>query len=239
MFYSIKLNYKVTFITIFLILLNFLNIYINGITKTREEYLISLYKDKKLLALTFDDGPTKYTNQILDFLDSTDTKATFFLLGEQAEKYPDLVLREYNSNHSVCIHSYTHKFFTKISKEEVIEQIEKTKSVIQNTTQSTPLYIRVPYGIIDDSVKETLKEENVENVLWNVDSLDWKFKNKDQVVEYIKQNTTGNDIILMHDILQSSVDAAKEIIIYYKNLGYEFVTIDEFLEIKNIVKNTK
>lgn len=239
MFYTIKVNYKIVFITIMLVTANFLNIYINGNTQTRKEYLISLYKEKKLLVLTFDDGPSKYTSELLDFLESTNTPATFFLLGEQAEKYPDIVLRENSSNNLVCIHSYTHKFFTKISKEEVLEQINKTSNIIQDITNTTPKYIRVPYGIIDDNVKETLKEVNLENVLWTVDSLDWKFKDKDKVIEYIKQNTTGNDIILMHDILQSSVDATKDIITYYKGLGYEFVSVDEFLTIKDIVKNSK
>ena len=238
MFYTIKINYKIVFIAMFLVLINFLNIYINGTTNTKKDYLISLYNEKKLLVLTFDDGPSKYTTELLDFLESTNTPATFFLLGEQAEKYPDIVLQE-SLNNLVCIHSYTHKFFTKISKEEVLEQINKTSNIIQDITSITPKYIRVPYGILDDNVKETLKEVNLENVLWTVDSLDWKFKNKEQVVEYIKQNTTGNDIILMHDILQSSIDAAKEIITYYNEQGYEFVTIDEFLKIKEIVKNTK
>ncbi len=238
MFYTIKINYKIVFIAMFLVLINFLNIYINGTTNTKKDYLISLYNEKKLLVLTFDDGPSKYTTELLDFLESTNTPATFFLLGEQAEKYPDIVLQE-SLNNLVCIHSYTHKFFTKISKEEVLEQVNKTSNIIQDITSITPKYIRVPYGILDDNVKETLKEVNLENVLWTVDSLDWKFKNKEQVVEYIKQNTTGNDIILMHDILQSSIDAAKEIITYYNEQGYEFVTIDEFLKIKEIVKNTK
>ena len=238
MFYTIKINYKIVFIAMFLVLINFLNIYINGTTNTKKDYLISLYNEKKLLVLTFDDGPSKYTTELLDFLESTNTPATFFLLGEQAEKYPDIVLQE-SLNNLVCIHSYTHKFFTKISKEEVLEQVNKTSNIIQDITSITPKYIRVPYGILDDNVKETLKEVNLENVLWTVDSLDWKFKNKEQVVEYIKQNTTGNDIILMHDILQSSIDAAKEIITYYKGLGYEFVSVDEFLTIKDIVKNSK
>lgn len=238
MFYTIKINYKIVFIAMFLVLINFLNIYINGTTNTKKDYLISLYNEKKLLVLTFDDGPSKYTTELLDFLESTNTPATFFLLGEQAEKYPDIVLQE-SLNNLVCIHSYTHKFFTKIPKEEVLEQVNKTSNIIQDITSITPKYIRVPYGILDDNVKETLKEVNLENVLWTVDSLDWKFKNKEQVVEYIKQNTTGNDIILMHDILQSSIDAAKEIITYYNEQGYEFVTIDEFLKIKEIVKNTK
>lgn len=241
--FSIKrVNKKILIITTILLILNLSLIYIKGNTieyTEREKYLISLYNDKKLLVLTFDDGPSKYTNSLLDILNENNVHATFFILGEQAEKYPEVITRENTDGNLVCIHSYTHKFFTKIPNKDVIEQISLTRDIIYNLTEYTPKYIRVPYGIINSNVESILKEENLENVLWNVDSLDWKYKEKNNTVAHIKKNTTGNDIILMHDILQSSVDAAEEIIIYYKNLGYEFVTIEEFNNIKDIVKDNK
>ncbi len=235
-----KLNKKILIITILLLILNIGMLYIKGSTieySEREKYLISLYKDKKLLVLTFDDGPSKYTNSLLEYLKEKNANVTFFVLGEQAEKYPEIIEEEYKNGNLVCIHSYTHKFFTKIPKEQVIEQITLTKDIISNITGSIPLYIRIPYGITNDKVNTILKEENLENVLWNVDSLDWKYKENYSTVSHIKSSLTGNDIILMHDILQSSVDSAKEIIDYYSSLGYEFVTIDEFLHIKNIIKS--
>lgn len=231
---------KILIIIFILILLNLSLIYIKGNTleySEREKYLISLYKEKKLLVLTFDDGPSKYTNKLLDVLKEYNVHATFFILGEQAEKYSDSLKKEYEDGNLICIHSYTHRFFTKIPSKDVVEQIDKTRSVIQKLTEYTPKYIRVPYGIINDNVENILKEEKLENVLWTVDSLDWKYKEKNATVEHIKKTTSGNDIILMHDILQSSIDAAQEIIIYYKNLGYEFVTIEEFTNIKNIIKD--
>jgi peptidoglycan/xylan/chitin deacetylase (PgdA/CDA1 family) len=235
-----KINKKIIIITFILLFLNIGIICIKGSTieySQREEHLISLYNDKKLLVLTFDDGPSKYTSSLLDMLNEKNVKVTFFVLGEQAEKFPELVQREYNEGHLVCIHSYTHKFFTKISKEQVEEQITLTQDILKNLIDYSPRYIRVPYGLINDSVESILKEYNLENILWNVDSLDWKYKEKNATVEHIKETLTGNDIILMHDIIQSSIESAKEIIDYYTNLGYEFVTIDEFLHIKNIVKS--
>lgn len=231
----LKKYYKIITLICINIMLFFSVIYINANTFTlsdEDKELIQLYNDKKLLMLTFDDGPSKYTNALLDILDKTNTKATFFVLGEQVEKYPDIVVKEYELGHLVCIHSYTHKFFTKISKEEINEQIELTKSKIVSLTNNTPRYIRVPYGIINNNVESILKEHGLQNILWNVDSLDWKYKNKYDTVNHIKKNVTGNDIILLHDILESSIAAAEEIIDYYTKLGYKFITIDEFNYIK-------
>lgn len=230
---------KIVIIAVILLFLNLSLVYINGNTfdsSKRQQELLSLYNEKKLLVLTFDDGPSKYTNTLLDMLEENNVKVTFFILGEQAEKYPDTLKREIETGNLVCIHSYTHKFFTKISNDEVVKQISLTRDIIYNLTETTPQYIRVPYGIINENVENILKEQNLENVLWNVDSLDWKYKEKNATVSHIKENTTGNDIILMHDILPSSIESAKEIIVYYKNLGYEFVTIDEFYTIKELSK---
>lgn len=240
--YLKKVNKKILLITILLLILNIGVIYIKGntieYTETEKE-LISLYDNKKLLILTFDDGPSKYTPSLLEYLKEKNIHATFFVLGEQAKKYPEIITEEYENGNLICIHSYTHKFFTKIPKEQVIEQITLTRNIISNITNFTPSYIRIPYGITNDNVNNILKEEKLENVLWNVDSLDWKYKEKNNTVQHIKKNINGNDIILMHDILQSSVDSAKEIIDYYTNLGYKFVTIDEFYHIKNITKSNK
>lgn len=238
---SIKnVNKKILFITLILIMLNLTIFYIKGTTieyTKREKYLISLYNDKKLLMLTFDDGPSKYTPKLLEILKENNIHATFFVLGEQAKKFPDILAKEYTNENLVCIHSYTHKFFTKIPKEEVLEQISLTRDIIYEITNYTPEYIRIPYGITNSEVDKILKENNLENILWNVDSLDWKYKDKNNTVSHIKNKVTGNDIILMHDILQSTIDATQELIPYYKNLGYEFITVDEFLHIKNLLKD--
>lgn len=233
----LKKYYKIIILLFVNVMLFFSIIYINANTldfSDEDKELIKLYNDKKLLMLTFDDGPSKYTQKLLDVLDEAGIKATFFVLGEQAEKYPEIIKEEYSLGHLVCIHSYTHKFFTKISKEEIDEQIELTKKEIIALTNSTPRYIRVPYGIINNNVESILKEHNLKNILWNVDSLDWKYKNKYDTVNHIKQNVSGNDIILMHDIFNSSIEAAKEIIDYYTSLGYRFITIDKFNYIKEI-----
>ena len=215
-------------------------VYINSCSTNYSEYeldLVNKYNEKKLLVLTFDDGPSKYTTKLLKVLKDEDVKATFFVLGENIAGKEDVLLQEKNDGHLIGIHSYKHVFFTKISKEKIIEQITTTKNMIYDITDFSPTYIRVPYGIINDNVKSILKEENLENILWNVDSLDWSYKNTQKTVKHIINTTNGNDIILMHDIYDTSVEAAKQIIKYYKENGYTFVTIAEFYRVKEISKS--
>ena len=215
-------------------------VYINSCSTNYSEYeldLVNKYNEKKLLVLTFDDGPSKYTTKLLKVLKDEDVKATFFVLGENIAGKEDVLLQEKNDGHLIGIHSYKHVFFTKISKEKIIEQITTTKNMIYDITDFSPTYIRVPYGIINDNVKSILKEENLENILWNVDSLDWSYKDTQKTVKHIINTTNGNDIILMHDIYDTSVEAAKQIIKYYKENGYTFVTIAEFYRVKEISKS--
>lgn len=199
--------------------------------------LVEKYNNKKLLALTFDDGPSKYTLQILDILQKENVKATFFVLGQNIINNEDIVLREYTDGHLIGIHSYEHVFFTKLKKEDILYQITTTNSMINDITNFSPIYIRVPYGSTNNRVNSILKEQNLENILWNVDSLDWSYKDSDKTTTQVFKNVTGNDIILMHDTFDSTVKATENIIKHYKENGYEFVTIYEFYRIKKIAKS--
>ena len=199
--------------------------------------LVEKYNNKKLLALTFDDGPSKYTLQILDILQKENVKATFFVLGQNIINNEDIVLREYTDGHLIGIHSYEHVFFTKLKKEDILYQITTTNSMINDITNFSPIYIRVPYGSTNNRVNSILKEQNLENILWNVDSLDWSYKDSDKTTTQVFKNVTGNDIILMHDTFDSTVKATENIIKHYKENSYEFVTIYEFYRIKKIAKS--
>lgn len=199
--------------------------------------LVEKYNNKKLLALTFDDGPSKYTPQILDILQKENVKATFFVLGQNIINNEAVILREYTEGHLLGIHSYEHVFFTKLKKEDILYQITTTNSMINEITNFTPIYIRVPYGSTNNRVNSILKDQNLENILWNVDSLDWSYKDSDKTTTQVFKNVTGNDIILMHDTFDSTVKATENIIKYYKENGYEFVTIYEFYRIKKIAKS--
>ncbi len=233
---TIKLLFIILAIFIFDIILVYINCD-NIEYSQRELELIEKYNNKKLLVLSFDDGPSKYTPELLSILKEQNVKANFFILGKNAINYPDILLQEEKDGHIIGIHSYEHVFFTKISSDDVLEQITTTSNIIYEITQDSPYYIRVPYGILNNNVKEIIKSQDLQSVLWNVDSLDWNYKNTEKIIEHVINTTQGNDIILMHDTFSTTVTAVEKLIKYYKENGYEFVNLNEFYRIKNIAKS--
>lgn len=239
-FYIKKSTIKLILIITIIIAFDIIFLKVKSDTFEYSEYdlaLVEKYNNKKLLALTFDDGPSKYTTQILDILQKENVKATFFILGQNVINKEDILLREYTEGHLLGIHSYEHVFFTKLKKEEIIYQVSTTNNIITQITGVSPIYIRIPYGSTNNRVNSILKDENLENVLWNVDSLDWSYKDSEKTIAHILENVTGNDIILMHDTFKSTAEATESIIKYYKSKDYEFVTIYEFDRIKKIAKS--
>lgn len=205
----------------------------NKINEDINSYYLEQYKNKKLVALTFDDGPSEYTSTLVDELKKRNVNVTFFILGENAEKYSDTLKFQFDTGNEIGIHSYEHKLFTKLKEEEIIEQINKTNKIIYNITGTKPKYMRVPYGSRNKKVDEILKDKNLTDILWTVDSKDWKFQNVSKTYNYILKNFKGNDIILMHDTFDTSIKTAIKLIDKLLEKGYTFVTIDTFLEIAN------
>lgn len=238
--YIKKSTLKLLFVIIAIFIFDFALVYINcdNIEFSQKELeLIEKYNDKKLLVLSFDDGPSKYTSDLLTVLKEENVKANFFILGKNAINYPDILLQEKKDGHIIGIHSYEHMFFTKIPAEDVLEQITTTSNIIYEITEESPNYIRVPYGILNDQVEEIIEGQELQSVLWNVDSLDWDYQNTEKIVEHVIDTTQGNDIILMHDTFSTTVTAVEKLIKYYKENGYEFVNLNEFYRIKNIAKS--
>ena len=187
----------------------------------------SVAREEKKIALTFDDGPShSCTGRLLDGLLERDVKATFFLIGENAKENPKLVKRIYDEGHLIGNHTYTHVEITKISDEEAKIELEKTDHVISSITGEHVQYMRPPFGAWQ---KELENELNVLPVLWTVDPLDWTTENVDEIVNKVVTETEENDIILLHDCCDSSVDAAFQIIDILKKEGFEFVTVDELM----------
>lgn len=205
----------------------------------RKELLIEQYNNKKLIALTFDDGPSKYTETLVDEMKKRNVPVTFFILGENASKRIDTLKFQIDAGNEIGIHSYTHKLFTKLSEDEILEQINKTKEVIKKVYDKEITYIRVPYGSRNKKVDSSLEKANLTDVLWNVDSKDWKFKNTTKTYSYVIKKVKGNDIILMHDTFKTSIEAAVKIVDKLLEEDYTFVTVSEFYETKNIIELNK
>ncbi len=185
------------------------------------------YFDRKMVALTFDDGHHPvYTERLLDGLKKRNVKATFFLIGKSADKYPELVKRMAEEGHLIGNHTMDHVQLNHKTYEEAIEQIRQSNQIISQITGQTPQYIRPPFG---EWSKELQEEVDMTAVLWDVDPVDWKVKNTEIVVKRILKNARDGDIILLHDVYGTSVDAALEIVDQMQAEGYEFVTVDEII----------
>jgi peptidoglycan/xylan/chitin deacetylase (PgdA/CDA1 family) len=184
-------------------------------------------EELKKIALTFDDGPHPiYTEQILDGLAKRDAKATFFVLGQNAEKYPDIIRRMMDEGHVIGNHTYHHVGLTANNRDEFKEEVLASNAVLKDITGMDMIYIRPPFGSWD---KEMEKEVNLFPVLWNIDPLDWCSTNVDCIVRKVVSKVKENDIILMHDYYPSTVTAALQIVDTLTEQGYVFVTVDEIL----------
>lgn len=228
-----KLRWKLVCLA-FLLCLDILLIRnMTGIFKEAKETLLPVRSEnppvsrEKQIALTFDDGPhSQYTPQLLDGLRKRGVHVTFFLLGESIDGKEAIVRQMKEDGHLIGNHGYTHVQMSKESYREACGQIEITNQKILDITGQRPQYIRPPYG----SWSEELEcSTDLTVVLWDVDPLDWKLKNTSKVVRHIIKNVEPGDIILLHDVFPTSVEAAFEVIDTLSKQGYTFVTIEELL----------
>lgn len=190
----------------------------------------------KKIALTFDDGPNDTSlPKVLDLLKEEKIKASFFFIGKNISDRKLEVERVHKEGHLVLNHSYTHSNFDKASQELIISEIEKTNKTINDIIGVTPKLYRPPYGIITENVKIAIKNLDMNIVLWNVDGEDWNTKRSlDYVVNTQEKETKNGSIILMHTQpdKDTSYEALKKLIPYYRSKGYEFVKLDELLNIE-------
>lgn len=197
------------------------------VEKYNTKAVFNTMQESKKIALTFDDGPNaEYTEMLLKGLEERGVPATFFLLGKEVEKYPDIVELIHQKGHLIGTHSYEHVNLKNLSDEAAIEQVDKTNAAIHNIIGEYPEFIRPPFG----SWKSNLDyETNMIEVLWDIDPLDWKTNNAGVVTKRVVDKAKEDDIILMHDASESSVEAALEIVDELKEEGYIFVTVDEII----------
>ena len=156
-------------------------------------------------ALTFDDGPNAcYTPEVLEILKENEIPATFFLQGQCLAGNEEIVRRMHAEGHLIGNHGYRHIQMTKEEAEQACADIEKKEKLIQSITGKRPEYLRPPYGAWNEQLECRV---NLTTVLWNVDSLDWKFQNTKRIVRRVEKDVKDGDIILMHDIFPTSVEA--------------------------------
>lgn len=179
------------------------------------------------IAITFDDGPhPKYTEQLLDGLKERGVHATFFVTGEHASLHPDIIRRMQEEGHLIGNHTYSHIQLRSGNQDQFKEELIRTNQVIKEITGEDTIYVRPPYGSWDKSFEQEL---NMIPVLWTVDPLDWCSSDASCVVSRVTVKAKENDIILLHDYYDTSVEAALEIVDELMEEGYTFVTVEEIL----------
>ncbi|MEG1141691.1 MAG: polysaccharide deacetylase family protein [Clostridia bacterium] len=226
----IKKSYLILIIAIMLLLIFVISFTYGTDNKVCDEELYKLYKQKKLIMLTFDDGPSKYTQYLSEELTKRNAKATFFVLGQNIDKHD--ILNEVNKNHEIGMHGYDHKLFTRLKNEQIQNQIDITNNKIFEKTNKKTSLIRVPYGSVSIRVNNMLKKNELTSILWTVDSKDWSYRNTDKTYNHVIKKIQGNDIILMHDIYETSIKTALKLVDELTNKGYKFITVSEYLAIK-------
>lgn len=192
----------------------------------------SIDPKQKVIALTFDDGPSKYTNRILKLLKKYEINATFFVLGNKVPLYTEALQTMLKNGNEIGNHSYNHKLMSSLKKEEIIEQIDQTQKSLQSTLGYTPKCLRPTYGSVNPKIRQNT---NLNIVLWTVDTLDWKIKDPKRIAERGLKVKDG-DIILMHDAKERTIKALSIMIPKLLEQKYQFVTISELEEVQLLRK---
>ena len=191
----------------------------------------SVNTSRKVVALTFDDGPHgKLTPQLLDLLKREKVRATFFVLGSLVEANPQIVQRMAAEGHEVANHTWDHPRLPSLSAEKLDRQIRKTTEIIEKNTGQKVTIMRPTYGLYNDRVKnELLEKYRLDIILWSVDPNDWKKPGANTVARRLIEGAHPGAILLAHDIHPGTIAATPKAIAGLKAKGYEFVTVSELL----------
>ena len=194
---------------------------------------------QKIVALTFDDGSSaQYTPQILDILKDNGVHATFFVIGSNVIKYPELVKREIKEGHAVGNHTWSHPLFAPLeSKKQLHDEITRPDSAIYNATGVHSSLFRPPHGWCSPWMVKSAESMGYDVVNWTIDPNDWKHPKSNIIVKRIETSLGKNAIILLHDGLElkddpgqeNTVQALREIIECFKKKGYQFVTVTQLI----------
>jgi len=199
-------------------------------------HIKTLYKKKgstvKEVAITFDDGPTPETEKVLELLARYNAKATFFCIGSQIEKYPEIVKKTAMAGHTVSNHTYTHSRQLSIFPvEKTVEELEVTDALVQKHTGRKPMFFRPPYGVTSPNIAKALKQTGHYVIGWNVRSLDAVIDSETKIFNRIKGRLAPGCIILLHDTSQKTVNVLEQLLLLLQQQGYKAVTVDQLLDI--------
>ena len=194
---------------------------------------VSASEPPKYVALTFDDGPSgKYTQRLLEGLAQRDAKATFLLCGYRIEEYPDLTVRIMEEGHEIGIHGYSHKNMKEMCRRDIAGEIMDTQALIPKGCKV--VFMRPPGGCCSDGVRQVSRARGLAILDWSVDPRDWATSDTAAIDAAVVERVQDGDVVLLHDMSTSSVDAALRIVDHLQAKGFTFVTVSELARIRNV-----
>lgn len=187
----------------------------------------------KYVALTFDDGPSgKYTRSLLDGLALRGVKATFLLCGYRMEQYPELTQRIFDEGHEIGHHGFSHTTMQNMSRKNIGQELIDSEKLLPEGCN--PVFFRPPGGIVTDGVRQVADVRQLAILSWSVDPKDWATTSVGNIETAVFQHVKDGDIILLHDMSISSVQAALDIIDVLQSRGYQFLTVSELAKQRHV-----
>ncbi len=182
---------------------------------------------RPMVAITFDDGPGKYTNDVLSILEKYNVHATFFVQGKSVASYASVLQRAVSLGCEIGNHTWSHVDLSKSSASNIANQINSTNTAVYNATGVYPKLYRPPYGAYNKTVLNSIA---MPAIMWSVDTLDWKTRNAAKTLESVRKSTKDGGIILMHDIHKPTLDAVESVVKHLLMNNFQLVTVSELIQ---------
>lgn len=190
-------------------------------------------EDTKYVALTFDDGPSgRFTRKLLDGLSEREVKATFLLCGYRMAEQPELTQRIYEEGHEIGLHGYSHKCMRDLCQSDLERELNDTAQLLPEGCR--PAFLRPAGGASNATVRQTAASAGLALLSWSVDPRDWDIHDPQQIEQAVLKAVQDGDIVLLHDMTDSSVEAALYIVDALKDQGYQLVTVSELAELRGV-----
>ena len=201
-----------------------LNFYLQNINK--------LPSNQNQIAVTFDDGPTPLTLDVLKILAKWNARATFFCIGSAIETYPEILVKIHEEGHLIGNHTYSHKnWFPVLRIDDMISDVNKTTDLIQNLIHQRPILFRPPFGVTNPRIAKAVKNLGLKSIGWNKRSLDTVSKNNSAILKRVTKNLTSGDIILFHDNLPQAAENLDLFLAVATEKGFKCERLDNILNI--------
>ena len=234
----LKLNIAIHWVWFAVIVLIWLGINAVGSARISSNYHVKAFcnnplETEKKIALTFDDGPSIFTLEVLALLKKYNVKATFFCIGKNIETHPEILKQIIAEGHLVGNHSYSHStFFDFYNAEKIREEIQKTDVLLEKFTLKKINFFRPPYGVTTPSIRRALKKTGHKVIGWNIRSLDGGTKNQDLILNRIIKRVSPGGIVLLHDTASHSVLVLEQFLQFLQQNNYKVISSEELLNLK-------